>query len=125
VIRDDGKGIDAQTIHRQQPTGHFGLPGMRERAAVVKGDSTSAARLGWHGDRAAGAGRHGVPVEPAVAMVAAIWRHNAGKRGRRRGVIASVAVYSVKDSARRKEVGLNLAERRDPEQRVRKTQTTL
>jgi signal transduction histidine kinase/ligand-binding sensor domain-containing protein len=37
VIRDDGKGIDAQTIHRQQPTGHFGLPGMRERAAIVKG----------------------------------------------------------------------------------------
>ena len=37
VIRDDGKGIDAETMARQQVEGHFGLPGMRERAAVVRG----------------------------------------------------------------------------------------
>jgi signal transduction histidine kinase len=37
VIRDDGKGIDAETMARQQAAGHFGLPGMRERAAIVKG----------------------------------------------------------------------------------------
>jgi ligand-binding sensor domain-containing protein/signal transduction histidine kinase len=37
VIRDDGKGMDAETIARQQVDGHFGLPGMRERAAIVKG----------------------------------------------------------------------------------------
>jgi signal transduction histidine kinase len=37
VIRDDGKGIDAETMARQQVEGHFGLPGMRERAAIVKG----------------------------------------------------------------------------------------
>ena len=37
VIRDDGKGIDAETMARQQAEGHFGLPGMRERAAIVKG----------------------------------------------------------------------------------------
>jgi len=37
VVRDDGKGIDAETLARQQVTGHFGLPGMRERAAIVKG----------------------------------------------------------------------------------------
>jgi signal transduction histidine kinase len=37
MIHDDGKGIDAATMQRQQRTGHFGLPGMRERAAIVKG----------------------------------------------------------------------------------------
>jgi signal transduction histidine kinase len=37
VIHDDGRGIDTETMHRQQVAGHFGLPGMRERAAIVKG----------------------------------------------------------------------------------------
>jgi Signal transduction histidine kinase len=37
VIRDDGKGIDAETMARQQAASHFGLPGMRERAAIVNG----------------------------------------------------------------------------------------
>jgi signal transduction histidine kinase len=37
VIRDDGKGIDAETMARQHAAGHFGLPGMRERAAILKG----------------------------------------------------------------------------------------
>jgi signal transduction histidine kinase/ligand-binding sensor domain-containing protein len=37
VIHDDGKGMDAERMDRQQPTGHFGLPGMRERAAIVRG----------------------------------------------------------------------------------------
>ena len=36
-IRDDGKGMDEETMGRQQPPGHFGLPGMRERAAIVRG----------------------------------------------------------------------------------------
>jgi signal transduction histidine kinase len=35
-IRDDGKGLDEEII-RHQPAGHFGLPGMRERAEVVGG----------------------------------------------------------------------------------------
>jgi signal transduction histidine kinase len=35
-VRDDGKGIDNETIQRQ-PAGHFGVPGMHERAAVVGG----------------------------------------------------------------------------------------
>jgi len=35
-IRDDGKGIDEDTMQRQ-PSGHFGLPGMRERAEIVGG----------------------------------------------------------------------------------------
>jgi signal transduction histidine kinase/ligand-binding sensor domain-containing protein len=37
VIRDDGTGIDAETMTRKQTAGHFGLPGMGERAAIVKG----------------------------------------------------------------------------------------
>jgi ligand-binding sensor domain-containing protein/signal transduction histidine kinase len=35
-VRDDGKGIDEETI-RRQPAGHFGLHGMRERAEIVSG----------------------------------------------------------------------------------------
>jgi signal transduction histidine kinase len=37
TVRDDGNGIDAETLARLQVDGHFGLPGMRERAAIVKG----------------------------------------------------------------------------------------
>ena len=35
-VRDDGKGFD-EKILRRQPAGHFGLPGMRERAEIVGG----------------------------------------------------------------------------------------
>jgi signal transduction histidine kinase len=35
-VRDDGKGFDEATI-RQGHAGHFGLPGMRERAEIVGG----------------------------------------------------------------------------------------
>jgi signal transduction histidine kinase len=35
-VRDDGKGIDEDATQRQ-PSGHFGLPGMRERAETVGG----------------------------------------------------------------------------------------
>jgi signal transduction histidine kinase/ligand-binding sensor domain-containing protein len=35
-VRDDGKGIDEDPMQRQ-PSGHFGLPGMRERAETVGG----------------------------------------------------------------------------------------
>jgi signal transduction histidine kinase len=35
-VRDDGSGIDEDTMQRQ-PSGHFGLPGMRERAEIVGG----------------------------------------------------------------------------------------
>jgi signal transduction histidine kinase len=36
TVRDDGTGIDDEAI-RQQPAGHFGLHGMRERAEIVGG----------------------------------------------------------------------------------------
>jgi len=35
-VRDDGKGIDSAVLADQR-RGHFGLPGMRERAELVGG----------------------------------------------------------------------------------------
>jgi len=43
-VRDDGKGIDDRIMQRQ-PSGHFGLPGMRERAEVVGGNLEVWTRL--------------------------------------------------------------------------------
>ena len=37
TVHDDGRGMDEDTIRRQQRPGHFGLPGMHERAAIVRG----------------------------------------------------------------------------------------
>jgi signal transduction histidine kinase len=36
-IRDDGKGMDAQVLNNKGRSGHWGLPGMRERATLVGG----------------------------------------------------------------------------------------
>jgi signal transduction histidine kinase/ligand-binding sensor domain-containing protein len=36
-VRDDGKGMDQEVLEAGGKEGHFGLPGMRERAAVVGG----------------------------------------------------------------------------------------
>jgi signal transduction histidine kinase len=45
-VCDDGKGIDEETI-RRQPVGHFGLPGMRERAENVGGRLEVSSRLNF------------------------------------------------------------------------------
>jgi len=34
-VRDDGKGIDPAVLSRQGSEGHYGLPGMRERATLM------------------------------------------------------------------------------------------
>ncbi len=39
-VRDDGKGIDAEVLRAGEKTGHFGLNGMRERAALAGGELT-------------------------------------------------------------------------------------
>ena len=39
-VRDDGKGIDAAILSAQSREGHFGLPGMRERATLIGGKLT-------------------------------------------------------------------------------------
>jgi signal transduction histidine kinase/ligand-binding sensor domain-containing protein len=36
-VRDDGKGIDPVVLSGQEPEGHFGLPGMRERGKLIGG----------------------------------------------------------------------------------------
>ena len=43
-VRDDGQGIDESIVQRQ-PSGHFGLPGMRERAEIVGGNLEVWTRL--------------------------------------------------------------------------------
>jgi signal transduction histidine kinase len=37
-VRDDGKGIEPEVLAGQTRAGHFGLPGMRERAELIGGD---------------------------------------------------------------------------------------
>jgi signal transduction histidine kinase/ligand-binding sensor domain-containing protein len=39
-VRDDGKGIAAETLQAGAREGHFGLPGMRERARIIGGKLT-------------------------------------------------------------------------------------
>jgi signal transduction histidine kinase len=36
-VRDNGKGIDPAILSSQESEGHFGLPGMRERAKIIGG----------------------------------------------------------------------------------------
>ena len=40
-VRDDGKGIDPEVLDGQARAGHFGLPGMRERAELIGGEPGS------------------------------------------------------------------------------------
>jgi signal transduction histidine kinase len=44
-VRDDGKGIDEERVRRAASAGHFGLPGMRERAENVGGRLEVRSRL--------------------------------------------------------------------------------
>jgi signal transduction histidine kinase len=37
-VRDDGKGMDAQLLDGDGRAGHFGLPGIRERAQLMGGN---------------------------------------------------------------------------------------
>ena len=46
TVHDDGQGIDAETMARQQAAGHFVLTGMRERAAIVKGQLEIRSAIG-------------------------------------------------------------------------------
>jgi signal transduction histidine kinase len=44
TVMDDGKGFNEDTMQRQ-PSGHFGLPGMRERAEIVGGHLEVCSKL--------------------------------------------------------------------------------
>jgi signal transduction histidine kinase len=39
-LRDDGSGIDPAVLSRQGSEGHYGLPGMQERATIIGGELT-------------------------------------------------------------------------------------
>jgi signal transduction histidine kinase len=39
-IRDDGKGIDPKVLKKDEPAGHYGLRGMRERSKLIGGKLT-------------------------------------------------------------------------------------
>jgi len=39
-VRDDGKGIDPAFLHKEGRAGHYGIPGMRERAKLLEGTLT-------------------------------------------------------------------------------------
>ena len=39
-VQDDGKGFDEALLPRQADAGHYGVPGMRERAALMGGTLT-------------------------------------------------------------------------------------
>lgn len=45
-VRDDGKGIDPELLSRGGTEGHFGMHGMRERAALVGGTMTVWSAVG-------------------------------------------------------------------------------
>src|SRR5271154_1233460 len=39
-VRDDGKGMDPAVLAKQARSGHYGLPGIRERAKLIGGSLT-------------------------------------------------------------------------------------
>jgi signal transduction histidine kinase len=45
-VRDDGIGIDPQILTQGRRDGHWGLPGMRERASTFKGEFNVWSELG-------------------------------------------------------------------------------
>jgi signal transduction histidine kinase/ligand-binding sensor domain-containing protein len=46
VVRDDGKGIDSKILEGEEPAGHFGLRGLRERAQIAGGRLDVWSKLG-------------------------------------------------------------------------------
>ncbi len=45
-VRDNGKGIDPEVLEKQERAGHYGLPGMRERAELIGGRLEVWSKLG-------------------------------------------------------------------------------
>ena len=67
-VRDDGKGMDAQLLEGEGRAGHFGLPGIRERAQLIGGNVELWSNVG-----------SGTEVELTVPASAA---YDAGRSGR-------------------------------------------
>jgi nitrate/nitrite-specific signal transduction histidine kinase len=70
-IRDDGKGIDRKTLEAGGQAGHWGIPGMRERAQRI------GAKLDFWSDVGAG-----TEVELVVAASVAYEKRQAEHRFR-------------------------------------------
>jgi len=45
-VRDDGRGMDPAILSRETSTGHYGLPGMRERAKLIGGELDIWTKIG-------------------------------------------------------------------------------
>ena len=45
-VRDDGKGMDTAVLSGQEPEGHYGLPGMRERGKLIGGKLVILSEVG-------------------------------------------------------------------------------
>ena len=80
-VRDDGRGIDPKLLSGDGFEGHFGLPGMRERAKLIGGKLTVWSDLGVgtelelsipasHAYAATNAGRQTGVVEKFLAKLA-------------------------------------------------------
>ena len=75
-VRDDGKGIDPKLLGDSGREGHFGLPGMRERAKRVGGKLTV-----WSSDpRTDGELQSGTEVELSIPATHAYTAFRAPRR---------------------------------------------
>jgi signal transduction histidine kinase/ligand-binding sensor domain-containing protein len=70
-VRDDGKGIDPDVLDGQARAGHFGLPGMRERAELIGADMEV-----WSQSQS------GTEVELKIRAAIAYAGSSAGRRSR-------------------------------------------
>jgi signal transduction histidine kinase len=68
-IRDDGKGIDEKFVNDDGRLGHYGLPGMRERAQLLGGKLTVWTEL-----------NRGTVLELSIPATNAYTTHDSGKR---------------------------------------------
>ncbi len=74
-VRDNGAGIDEQTLQRGQKENHWGLPGMRERAKKI------GARLDiWSGRNAGTEIEVRVPASSAYEKSSSTWRLRLARR---------------------------------------------
>lgn len=80
-VRDDGRGIDPTILASQGREGHYGLHGMRERAALIGGKLTV-----WSEVRSGTEVELRVPVSAYVQQPETISGYS-GKQGQRRDLI--------------------------------------